>query len=362
MKVLLVTGIFPPDIGGPATFVPKFADYLLKKGHEVRILTLAEDIKPQSSDITVVTRINRNLRKPLRTFSIIWEILRVPSDFKIFANGLHEEVGLSQVVKSRRSIAKIVGDPVWERARNNNVTTKNIVEFNRSDLKLKNRLQRILLVFALNRFNAITCPSTELCEFVKQWGVDQPTKFIANGTEIQPLNNNSDREYDLISVSRLVSWKNIDRHIEIAIALNLKMAIVGSGPEEFRLRELAKEHNSEITFLGELTSLEINRYMQKSRVFILLSEYEGLSYSLLEALAFGLPAIVSDIEANTEVVRNKIEGIVLPKDDWQKSLQQIRDIFESDAIYKQYSHNARSRIAEAYEIDFQLAKIEELLK
>ena len=42
MKILVVTGIFPPDIGGPATYIPEIAEALLKRGHEVTVLTTSE--------------------------------------------------------------------------------------------------------------------------------------------------------------------------------------------------------------------------------------------------------------------------------------------------------------------------------
>ena len=43
MNILITVGIFPPDIGGPATFVPKISDFLAKNGHDVKIICLSED-------------------------------------------------------------------------------------------------------------------------------------------------------------------------------------------------------------------------------------------------------------------------------------------------------------------------------
>ena len=71
MKILLVTGIFPPDIGGPATYIPNLARYLKKKGNEVRILTLADDTKNELTDEFQIIRIQRKLPKPLRMIVVI---------------------------------------------------------------------------------------------------------------------------------------------------------------------------------------------------------------------------------------------------------------------------------------------------
>ena len=118
MKILLVTGIFPPDIGGPSTYIPNLARYLKKKGHEVRILTLANDTKNQLRDEFEIIRIQRTLPKPLRMILVIAFFSFISKDFKVFANGLHEEVGISLALRKRHALAKIVGDPVWERSRN----------------------------------------------------------------------------------------------------------------------------------------------------------------------------------------------------------------------------------------------------
>jgi glycosyltransferase involved in cell wall biosynthesis len=88
MKILLVTGIFPPDIGGPATYIPNLARYLKKKGHEVRILTLANDTKNQLSDEFQIIRIQRKLPKPLRMILVIALITLTSKEFKIFAISL----------------------------------------------------------------------------------------------------------------------------------------------------------------------------------------------------------------------------------------------------------------------------------
>ncbi|NDB86523.1 MAG: glycosyltransferase, partial [Alphaproteobacteria bacterium] len=133
-------------------------------------------------------------------------------------------------------------------------------------------------------------------------------------------------------------------------ALNLSLAIIGSGPEENNLKNLSKGSNCKVTFFGELSQPEILALMKKSRVFILLSEYEGLSYSLIEALAAGLPAIVSNINANTQVVRHEIEGVVVHLDKWEYSLTQVKKMFQDNVIYSRYSAAARLRIIDQFEI------------
>jgi len=361
MKILLITGIYPPDIGGPATYIPELANYLTNQGHKVRILTLAENVKKSKDELTHVIRVQRKMVKIPRMLITIWKIIWTPSDYKIFANGLHEEVGLSLFLRNRYAIAKIVGDPVWERSRNKNVTSKSIKGFNESRLPTQSYIERVLLRYSLNRFQAITCPSEDLCKIVESWGVTKPIKFIANGVLVRDAIPISQKEYDLICVSRLVSWKNIKKHIEIASQLDLKIAIVGSGPEESELMALAKSLGCNATFFGETSKIKIEELLNSSKVFILLSEYEGLSFSLLEAMSFGLPAIVSDIEANSSVVRDEIDGLVINADNWQSSKLQILKLFSDENYYKKISLNAQNRISKEFNAVTQFAKVEKLL-
>ncbi len=361
MKILLISGIYPPDIGGPATYIPELANFLVSQGHSVRILTLADNVKKAKDEPFQVIRIRRNRARFLRMIITISRIITTPRDYKIFANGLHEEVGISLILKKRHAIAKIVGDPVWERSRNNNETTKSIKEFNSSKLSKRSLFERKLLRYCLNRFTSITCPSEDLCKTVEDWGVTRPIKYIANGVSIIELMPAFQKEYDLICVSRLVSWKNIDKHIKIAKELDLRIAIVGGGPEEEKLKALAESLDCKATFFGETKKMEIEELLHKSRVFILLSEYEGMSFSLIEAMSFGLPAIVSDIEANSRVVRDDIDGVVVDMEKWQSSKSQILKLFSDEIYYKNISRNAVNRISEEFNSAKQFTKLEKLL-
>jgi glycosyltransferase involved in cell wall biosynthesis len=123
--------------------------------------------------------------------------------------------------------------------------------------------------------------------------------------------NTTNKEFDLISVCRLVSWKNLDKLIIANSKANTKLAIAGSGPEEAKLKALALSTSSDVTFLGQLDEQDVIKVLQKSKVFALLSDYEGLSFSLLQAMACGLPSIISNAKGNTDVITNNSEGIVV---------------------------------------------------
>lgn len=80
MRILLVSGIYPPDVGGPANFIPKLANYLLASGHTPTVVTLGNQNTIELSDGYKVIRIKRNLPKiiriPLVFFVLFFETLK----------------------------------------------------------------------------------------------------------------------------------------------------------------------------------------------------------------------------------------------------------------------------------------------
>jgi len=311
MRTLLVSGIYRPEIGGPATYVPSLAEQLIKQGFKVNVITLKNSQADKIVEPWAVRFIIRDQFLGLRFIKTVFSIfLKSLASNYVFANGLYQETALSLFVLRKKSVAKIVGDPVWERATNRGETSLGISEFNRSDLRIKHKIQRDFLRWSLNRFTSITCPSKELEGLVKNWGVTKPITCIPNG--IAPvMKQDNTQEFDLITVCRLVKWKNLDKLI-IANARNkTSLVIVGSGPEEETLRKLAKDINSNVMFTGLLNEELVLKYLCRSKIFVLISSYEGLSFSLLQAMACGLPSIVSEIQGNMDVVMHQQESIVV---------------------------------------------------
>ena len=116
MRVLVTVGIFPPDIGGPATFVPKIAKYFQDElNYEIEILTLSDRKNLNINDDFSVKRINRNLPIIYRWLKTIFTIYKLGGNKDlIFVNGLGTETTIANIFLNKKIIRKIVGDPVWE--------------------------------------------------------------------------------------------------------------------------------------------------------------------------------------------------------------------------------------------------------
>jgi glycosyltransferase involved in cell wall biosynthesis len=359
MKILLTTGIYPPEIGGPATYIPQLADYLVKSGHEVTVLTLQKrgvsKLKSNAWQVDYVPEISILLIRMCITFIRILVLAR-KHDY-VFSNGLYIETGLAIGLVKRPSVVKVVGSPIWERKRNNQQTQNRQFEANSRTLTKKERLQSRVLVFALNRFRFVTCPSQALCEEVWGWGLSDKPIFIPNGVVLRkPVQLTKD--IDVITVSRLVNWKNIDVLIKSCAHLGVKLWIIGDGPEMGNLKKLANSLKAEVLFQGERPPDEIPKYLDRSRCFVLISDYEGLSFSLLEAMNCRIPVIVSDVPGNRSVVRSNRYGEVVNLISPKEVSEKILKILGSDN--SKMVDNAYALVRQEYNLQDNFGKIMEL--
>jgi glycosyltransferase involved in cell wall biosynthesis len=362
MKALLISGIYRPEIGGPATYLPKLANQLLDQGGQAEVITLKDAKADPVIESWKVNYIDRNQNILVR---IIKTSLLIAKKAKkvdtVFANGLFQETAIGLLFLKKKSVAKVVGDPVWERARNKGKTNLNIVDFNDSRLSINQRLQRLFIRWSLNRFSVITCPSLELKSIINSWGVNKPIEFIPNGV-LNSENEDIDKKYDLVSVSRLVNWKNIDKLIRASAKTKSNLAIVGSGPEEIIFKKLAKELNAPVEFLGQLDEEEVKKILARSKIFALLSDYEGLSFALLQAMARGIPSIVSDVKGNIDVVRNEVEGLVVNIDNQVEIENAIEKLLGSTELLTKYGAAAKLRVKNEYDQKNQINKVINLMR
>jgi len=358
MKFTLITGIYPPDIGGPATFVPQLAAELQARGHEVKSLSLRSPNQPKRQYLEWDEHfISRQSVVPVRFIKTVWEIIRVARNSDvIFANGLHQEAAVANFFIRKKMIAKIVGDPVWERWMNKTLERQEIEAFQNQVLGLGVELQRIFLTWSLNQFHTVITPGKSLVTTIRNWKVRTPIIFIPNGTpKANPIQKDMKR-YDIVLVNRLVRWKNVDLLISASTGTKLKLAIVGEGPELENLKSLAIKKNVEAHFLGRADANTIDELLQESRIFALISSYEGMSFSLLKAMMFGMPIVVSDIPANTDVIENNVNGIVVDITDLSKIKSAFLRLLGDPTLSLNLGLTAREKALE----EFSLTKVLDL--
>ena len=320
MDILITVGIFPPDIGGPASFVPKIAKYLINKGHNVKIICLSDKEHLTFKDDINVIRINRN--SPI-IFRWLKTIVKIYSNSKksdlIFVNGLGTETTIANLFIRKKVIRKIVGDPVWERVYNKNLIDESFDDFQENNHGLSISLQKMIRNWSINKSNLIITPSQHLKNFIDKIGFDKNIFVINNGVNIEQhnkvvLQNNI---IQLLVVSRLVSQKNIDSIIKAVKVMeneNIILNIVGDGSEINNLKLLVKKYelDKKINFIGKIENTKLNEYLKDADIFIQASNYEGLPHSILEAMNFEIPILSTDVGGCSILLNKGERGYIIP--------------------------------------------------
>ena len=160
------------------------------------------------------------------------------------------------------------------------------------------------------------------------------------------------------SAARLAPHKRVDLLMRsFADILNseptARLWIAGYGEERDRLEALRQElpGGERIQLLGKVRFDEICRIMQAADLFALLSRWEGLSNALLEAMACGLPSVVSDVSGMSDVVRHEVSGLVVPPDDEHAAQESLAALAADPAFRARLGAEAARTIVERYSLD-----------
>jgi glycosyltransferase involved in cell wall biosynthesis len=140
----------------------------------------------------------------------------------------------------------------------------------------------------------------------------------------------------------------------------IHLEIAGEGaclPELERLRtELGL--NGDVRFLGQVQ--EVPSLLGRAGLFVLPSLTEGISLTLLEASACGLPVVATNVGGNPEVVENGVSGLLVPTRSPEKMAEAIVQLYRDPARRRQMGQAARQRVEDHFDIRQMVAAYEDL--
>jgi glycosyltransferase involved in cell wall biosynthesis len=378
LKILITVGIYPPDIGGPASFVPKIANLLTLNNIDVTVICLTNQ-KIDDNEKYKVKRIYRKQNLIFRWIKTVLSIIRNGYDADIiFVNGLPMESYVANIFLRKKLIRKVVGDWAWERGRNKGIIEESFDEFQINSHNFHLEIAKFSRGWTATKANLVITPSEHLSNVVNNWGVKKENiKVIYNGTKISNISNElrvNEKILKFITVGRLAPWKNIDSIIKSMSILknkniNFELLIVGSGHFEESLKNLVKdlELEEQIIFTGQKTANELAIYYKKSEIYIQASGYEGLPHVLLEAINFNLTLVSTPIGGSNEVLENGKNGWILELVDGAKpdpiNLSRIIiDIKNSNESRERKKSNAKNLLIEKFDEEKNLIKYLEVFQ
>ena len=159
------------------------------------------------------------------------------------------------------------------------------------------------------------------------------------------------RERVVLAVARLVPQKGLDVLLQAFAALPMtcrggwRLILVGDGPERQALEQQAQQLDiaASVSFAGFRS--DPLTFMQKAAIFALPSRFEGMPNALLEAMAAGLPSVVSDASPGPlEMVHDGVHGCVVPREDWRAFSEALERLMLDEGLRERLGAAARQKL------------------
>jgi glycosyltransferase involved in cell wall biosynthesis len=356
VKLLVVTGIFPPDTGGPASFVPRLARALGARGWEVRIVTFSEVEADPADQVLDVTRIARGGGRLKRLLTLLSVLRRKGADADVWLiQGLPLAAGIMAALLRRPAVHKVVGDGAWETARNRGWFAGTLDAFQTARKGPRFAALRAWVATPLRWARAVVVPSRYLGGIVQGWGVPPGRiRLIYNAVEpaaVPPPRPREPRPFTLVTVCRLAPWKGVDGLLKALAELpDCRLVVVGDGPQEGALkREAARlQLAGRIEWTGALGNAEARAHIAAGDVFVLNSTYEGLPHVVLEAFEAGRPVIATAVGGTPELVRHGETGVLIEAGRPDQLAAAVRALRADPALAQRLTEGAARLRAETF--------------
>lgn len=366
IRVLVATGIYPPDIGGPATYTVLLENELPARGFKVGVLAFTK---------------YRSMPKIIRHLAYFWKCLWLLRRHDMVYAQDPVSVGLPSMLAARilrkPFIIRIAGDYAWEQAAQRFGIKDSIDDFSRYARSPEGRQKypwqvRLMLrvqKFVANHAKIIITPSKYFQKLVSGW-VKNPekAKAIYNGIDLGNqelgIRNYENKEKFILSAGRLVPWKGFDVLIEIMKDLpDWKLVIVGDGPEREKLELRIKNYElgDRVTLAGSLSREKLMDLLRKASVFVLNTAFESFSFQVVEAMNAGTPVVTTNIGNLPEIIENNKEGILVQPNNKTEILAAIRRIASDKNFREEIVKNAKEK-AKQFSIEKTVDQLEEILK
>jgi glycosyltransferase involved in cell wall biosynthesis len=364
MKVGVISSIYEPDIGGPATYLRQFREELLREGHCVRIVTYGE----VSSEAGIV-RVPRRRPLPIRLGMFAAAVGRYLSGADVwFVNDYGFTAFLLKALLRKRAVMKIVGDWAWEYAvrsgqlrlpseQRAGADTLRLLEDRRQPPLVE--MRKAIRTLCARSMDEIIVPSSFLADVVAQWGIPRKRiHVIYNGVRDyagEPQPERSERT-TVLAVGRLIRSKGFDvllRALAIVVREipDAQVVLLGDGPERSRLETLARRLDlagTNVHFAGHVNPERVRAELAKAHAFALPSAHEGLPHAVLEAMAAECPVVATEVGGVPEIIRHNIDGLLVPFGDPVALAAALLRILHDRGLANQLSREAKRRATQEF--------------
>ncbi|HET9461406.1 MAG TPA: glycosyltransferase family 4 protein [Gaiellaceae bacterium] len=365
MRVVVVSGIWPPDPGGPASHAPAFADFLHERGHVVEVITTADAAPaPRAYTVHWVSR-----RSALRHVRCAFAVrTRAKGADAVYATSMVRRAALGARLVRKPLVVKLVSDEVFERATRSGRFEGTLDGFQAVG-GARTRFLRTTRNAAVRSARHVFSPSAYLRDVALGWGLDPDrVSVLPNPAPVVPMLPDraalrGELELDgrvLAFAGRLGPQKSLDVALEAVAAVpDVTLVVAGDGPHRRSLERQAVERGIEarVRFLGSVSREDVLRLFRAADASVLSSAWENFPHTVVEALAVGCPVIATAVGGVPEVVRDGENGLLVPPNDVVALADAIRRFFDDDELRRRLAE-AASRSVSGYTEEAVFTRIE----
>ena len=371
-----MSGIWPPDVGGPASHAPEVAAFLGSRGHEVEVVTTAATAP--AAEAYPVRWVSRSLPPGVRHARGAAEVARRARGADVvYTTGMLGRSSTGARLARRPYVLKLTADPAFERARRRGLAADDVDAFASAGGLVPAALRRARDV-AVRGAAHVVCPSAWLRERAIGWGVDpsrvtvlpnpypldrdvDEKELVALSHKVRPAGGNG---HVLAFAGRLTAQKSLEVALDAVAAVEgVELVVAGDGPERERLERHAASRGlgARVRFLGAAPRADVLALFRSADATVLSSAWENFPHGVVESLAVGTPVLATRAGGVAEVVEDGRNGLLVEPGDADALAAAIRRYFEDDDLRARLRAAAAPSVAD-YAPERVYARLEAILR
>ena len=369
MKIVIVCY---PTFGGSGVLATELGLYLSKKGYEIHFITYKQPVRIQNLTPNLhfheVHVPNYDLFK-YQPYELALSSKMVDVVIKYKIDLLHVHYAIPHAYAAYMSKKMLADEGIF---------IPMITTLHGTDITLvgSHPFYKKAVQFTINHSEYVTAVSKSLKEDTERlFDISNDIKVIPNFVDINkikyknvPCEKGQIAPDDQMIITHISNFRPLKRILDIlktfkiiSEQLNVKLLMVGDGPEKERAKRFCKAHQMEdkVLFLGR--SNEIDEILCFSDLFLLPSEQESFGLAALEAMVHSVPVVCSNVGGLPEVIRDGVSGFLCPLGDVKAMAEKAIYILEDTDRHQQFKKQAYDS-SQKFDIEKVVIQYEELYK
>lgn len=349
-NILIAAPLYPPEIGGPATYVQMLEAALPAHGFLLTVVPFTH--------VRTYPKVLRHFIYTLQLFKNAWGKDMI---YALDPVSVGLPARLVSVCTRKPLWVRLGGDYAWEQGQQRFGLKTMLDDYtaDKAAAPWQVRLLASVQEFVVRGAQKVVVPSKYMAGIVSTWGATQEQLEVIYSA-LHPLpvlldKKDYRRKFGfsgpvVLSAGRLVPWKGFAELIDVVKVLreshpSITLLIAGDGPQKGDLHQMISEQgmSAYVELLGRVPKDTLGAYIKAADVFVLNTAYEGLSHQLLEVMALGTPVVATDVGGNPELIEDGLSGSLVTRGDQAQLQERIHELLSDEERQKHFAQQAKLR-------------------